>query len=724
MTPFSFAYSLIIKKNIIFNRLTKNLCINRWKISERSHCLLNSNSILFAHIKGGLQNGGTFMKTKINQGKLYAENHPGTKQYLLIQHALFNNNKQLPIIQAVGLSDGGIAIQCQGLAEQFRVQHVVTSTQGEIVARINIDIPAANAWVQSPDGSYVRSGDSAAYKQSYCNKVTHEISEHLRTASKKLSVAMRNDARHISHMSQGATLIYSVAISWLKTIPLVGGYVGLLNKIVMNPGGGAWEVSRSAYGPNGSAWNLWGDNANGVSSSLTLDASQGANEGFGLQGYNLATGSPTLFQQNQRMKLEQAESEMMGKLKIPGINDLFNKRSTPAAGEATIYLQNLEAESLWQLKNEYDQCPAWYDLHALGAAQIADLSKRDGIRDLEMGNVLNEDGSLIYGDAVKKLDNVFMSTSSIPFSKSNFCKVLEHFRPSTLNNSASDQLGISIFSLQKVQQVKAKYVAYWDSLTKESIWSRELKNHIEPILKKVHPIPAEALPKSTSSFSAKIISAMGFIHELLAAYFGSGRISSLPPTELYCKQATYALADCAASAASYMSRKEKKVNLWYDWFKSALIKMPEYCALLNMAILKGQPLGGLELDITPIGLSEFAEHKGKSWHPFRMKQFLGGENAKFGILIHDRNTVAEPNAEEWNIAQGKPLAATNPQAQVKYRGIDAGVREKWAVYKNALATVRASTTVPPEIKKLAEAMHEIQRVLMNSTQLRKSSINI
>ncbi len=154
-------------------------------------------------------------------------------------------------------------------------------------------------WVIGLDGTYIRRGNQSAYLKSDCNRMIREIEAQFHRASLELEIKFRRDQRRILRCATISQTTYSIATAWLKVIPVVGGYIGLLNKALLNPGGGTWEVMRSAYGRNGNKWNLWGSMANGVSSPLTVD---------GASGYNLGSGSPTLFQTNQRMKCPGCQS--------------------------------------------------------------------------------------------------------------------------------------------------------------------------------------------------------------------------------------------------------------------------------------------------------------------------------------------------------------------------------------------------------------------------------
>ncbi len=462
------------------------------------------------------------------------------------------------------------------------------------------------------------------------------IEKKLHEASLEIEIQFRRDNRQVARMQTISQLTMQLSLAWLKVIPHAGGYFALLNKALQNPGGGTWEVMRSSYGKEGSSWNLWGDYANGVSSPLTVD---------GAQGYNLATGSPTLFQQDQRMKCEQAESEMMGMLKLPGISSLITRKGNANAQAVANKLQELDQQALSYLSDAYEdkETAAWAKLHALGAASIGDLSSHDGVKDLNAGTVMDANGDLLGKNKIDELDQrrTFMAKRQHTFGSSLY-NALCNFVSSEGRQNVIDKLKFNLSTLQMVQRIKAKYVAYYGTITKSSVFSSMGKY----IAKELVTLGTKSVLGRTLTHSktnlleqnhfrhnlgGRFIGAIGLIHELIAAYFGSGRICSLPPTSTYAKQVAYCLEDCALVGASYMSRDtsdDGQWQSWHDWFVAALKQMPEvraFNAMLKENNVDSDKIDGIEIP----GLSEFDGYGGKGWYkrPKNFSKHTGTLNA-------------------------------------------------------------------------------------------------
>ncbi len=591
-----------------------------------------------------------------------------------------------------------------------------------------------DSWVGARDGSYIRRGDQAAYLKSESNRIIEDIDKLYQRASLSLEIQFRHDQRRIFRGTTISNAVYSISIAWLKTIPIVGGYIGLLNKVLLNPGGGAWEVLRSKYGANGAAWNLWGDNANEVSSPLTVD---------GAAGYNLATGSPTLFQEDNRLKRDQAEAEMMGMLRIRGIREWMSGASTAVARQAASQLQGLEYRSLSLLEAAYQRYPAWVNLHAMAAASMADIGSHDGVRDLNAGTVVNEATGELYGkDSLAELKSKKTFMSKHTFG-SNLYKLLKHFSSSRERDRVEAELHIPKPTLQAVQRIKAKYVAYWYELTQSSVWSTlgtyvcqylrrlgtgyvrdtgvssEAEDRYQRTLGRSPNLLADDEGTFRGNVGGRFIGAMGFIHELIAAYFGSGRICSLPATPLYAKQVAYCLEDCALVGASYMTRdtSHDKWDSWLTWFRSALAQMPEVVAFKQMYAENEFHAVSLRGIVVP-GLSEFDGYGGTGY-----RQRPTNFTASRGDLIRFRPAAEVPHTEVPDVRRAPGIAGD--VEKIAYRGIAPKMRAKWGQYKAALDALRES--IPTEniqLRNFVDALHEIQKSLMDEVGLRKSSIRL
>ena len=599
-----------------------------------------------------------------------------------------------------------------------------------------------STWVKAKDGTYVRRSDQSAYLKSESNRIISGIDALYKGASLDLEIQFRHDQRRIYWGTTISKAVYSLSIAWLKTIPVVGGYIGLLNKVLMNPGGGAWEVMRSSYGEGGSAWNLWGEDANGVSSPLTLSPTKDG--GYSTDGYNLATGSPTLFQTDNRLKREQAESEMMTMLNIPGIKDWMSGSSSAVAREAAADLQGIEYRALLLLEAAYKKYPAWVNLHAMAAASMADIGAHDGIRDLNAGTVTNSTTGDLYGKSslqALKSQKTFMAKHTFG---SNLYKLLTHFESSTGRDKVEKDLQFPKTTLQAVQRIKAKYIAYWYQLTQSSMWSslssyvckylkgvgngyvrdtgvgHEAEERYQRSLGRSPNLLAEDEGAFRGNVGGRLIGAMGFIHEIIAAYFGSGRICSLPATPLYAKQIAYCMEDCALIGASYMTRDttHEKWASWLSFFRSALAQMPELVAFKQLYAEKQPHSPALSLSgIVVPGASEFAGYGGTGWKE-RPTNFTPAR----GRGIDLRPPFAAPASTAPSVMRAPGIG--EDVKKVAYRGISPKVRDRWGQYKAALDALKKTVPAADPLHDYITAHHEMLKALMDEAGLRKSSIKL
>ncbi len=396
-------------------------------------------------------------------------------------------------------------------------------------------------WYRLQDGTYAKTVDQKSIDHSIVFHASDEMEKGLSDATKKISIVARHEAQHVAQRSRAAQYAYKIAVAGLKAIPVVGGFFGLAAKVLNNPFGGAWEVARSNYG-NG-AFNLTGEHHNGVSSALTVD---------GAKGYNLATGSPTLFQSCHRMKREQAEAELMQLAKVPGINELLSQGSTATVGtsNALADIRKLSASSSLHLLQFYRKIPAWYEFHALASLQVVNLMEKDGVKDLVSGNLLDDYGRLITGSAIDEIPKSKRYALTGFFGGSSLYDVLKELSHSKAADFEA-QLRLLNFTehgtiADRVHACKAKFIAYYPEMKKQSIFAGDIDNYVTDLVKRLS-IPEDTFPTGflSNAPGLKFAIAASFTQELLSAYFGSTRIDMLPATEKNFQKIAYALSDCA-----------------------------------------------------------------------------------------------------------------------------------------------------------------------------------
>ncbi len=600
-------------------------------------------------------------------------------------------------------------------------------------------------WVQGPDGKLVRAGDQQAYSASVFQAVDAYISGELRKATNELSAVLRSDQRRTVRLGKIATVAYNITISLLKTIPFVGGYVGLINKVLMNPLGGAYEVLRAEYGggygdgaPGG--WTVFGGASNSVMSPLTVDPDK---SDLGLGGLNLGNGgAPTLFQTNQRYKFEQAEIEIANQLpRIGSVTDLFQNKSSPQASQAKLAISELNAEALSRLHAVYKEDPLWFKLHAIGAAVVADVSGRDGVRDLNADLFNRDDQNWMSASEISSRIQQNLMHSSMD---SNMVEAISVFKRKPPSNLDERSRVLTNLQYRRAEIVKAKYVAYREDLTKESIFSTITGKYIRGICKRFgYNLPGPSdwaarvmnndLGQETRNFASKFISAWGLIHELIAAYFGSGRISALPLTMSNLKAAYYALQDCAASAAAFIAKDGGRSDLWYDWFSGTLAQLPDWRVFLTLLNKYNSEFSGDLNEIAgvvqePRALTEFSGYGGLSFKRGVGNVFGRHYKANYGGYGSAEAFEDYYQAPAGSFASTVPgvSAAFKPKGSEKYMGIASSIRGRWSTYKESFKALslyaNAETPAVQAVVRFCQELHPLISELMLKTDLKHTSI--
>ncbi len=541
---------------------------------------------------------------------------------------------------------------------------------------------------------------------------------------------------------------------------MVGGYFGLLNKILKNPAGGFWEVTRSSYGSGnvteGTGWNLFGGSANSVSSPLTLsyqkdDPNTACDESVqldvdqsGAKGFNFASGAPTGFQGNQRLKMEQAEAELMSMARIAGIDAVLAQGKQASVGNAQLRqeLEKWETGQLKSLSEAYESAPHWYLWHALGAASTVDVSNRDGEKDLEYGTSDKRDEDqafmLRYGD---EIDAIYKEENTYSNSSSMIAKYLKAFKPNIANRSSilkelmpeDEQQAKRNSWFITADKVKLQYIAYRASLVSESSFETDAGKWISAKLSGDASI--ERLRELTPNFMSTFLNAWGLIHKLIAAYFGSGRLSSLPNTIAYCKQATWVLDDCALSAGAYMisrvdeSDRDRAQNLfeWYNWFHGQLMLYPGFVALLvgtNKDLICAGETPSVEtltdLKVRGLGLSE--------WHgpggvvaaaKLRFQAFLNEPVQPYNFPSRTVPSLVMATTVE----EGSPNLFTDEMIKAgdgegEFLRVDGTIRNDYANYKRAIKKLAHQSTV---VSNYAVETHKIITALLFACGLKSDS---
>ncbi len=614
-------------------------------------------------------------------------------------------------------------------------------------------------WVDLGNGKEVRGTDQRTKEMVRVRDIEQAINENLGKAVYEVNSIFHADQRFNEKMSAILKAGYEIITATMKAIPIGGGYVGLIKKVLKNPLIGGHEVLRSTYGGgwednDGAAggWSIFGSAANGVSSPLTL--------GGGVKGYNLATGNPTLFQQDQRMKYEQMELEMMNAIgvaaNIPGIDQLFKgQANAPHAATALREMSKMRREVAEIVNVEYAQNPRWFFIDALAGVSIADVACKDGMQDLASGVLDSDDGlswdvtrmqALIRRDAVKMTGRSRMH-GVIKGYKKNI-----GFLDSTIKGYG---LTISSSQLRRMEVVKAKYVAYRKELTTDSLFSTVAADDIKRRLNAENSAFFH-VPSDESEFAPRLCSSLSLVVELFIAAFGSSRVSQLPPSKDSVREVLWVLADAAECGGAFMSNGNKNKALWVKWFYELFINHPDTRALFlqydkvaresigngNRTQAKFPTIGELRKDLNRIqvlGFQEFGNYTGQGildkaesllkGQRDILRSFTPGEKT-----IWEASTIVLPKFQEfiYHPRHTEYLHACSEQHRKLHTarldnfestadkstsvGLNPVIRQDWIVFSDRIKKLAVETrALDPQdaIKSLTEGLLSLHMVVRN-----------
>ncbi len=630
-------------------------------------------------------------------------------------------------------------------------------------------------------GAKVRAGDEVAFAAERIKQIQKTIDFNLNTAVSEVSALVTSNARRSAKVATGLKLAYAISISWLKTIPVGGGYIGLINKILQNPLGGGYEVFRSQYGggfgdgpPGG--FGIFGSASNGVMSPLTYGAPD-ENGITGLEGYNLATAAPTLFQQNQRIKFEQAEAEMQALLSCPGIGSLWGVQggSSVDADAQKQILAGLSHEAAERVNKAYETNPQWFFYHALASLQTGNVNSRNGARDLKSGVFDNADGTAWVNQ--KTMDGIIKSSFAHMSKNSEMYSVLSNFQRNTVkrekilsllqskvevdgdstdNTSQFVIKGLTEAQMRAVEIAKAKYVAYRPVMTEDALFANIASNGIKTKIKSLNGDSELSKTLDTPNFTPTFAAAWSLIHAIITAYFGSMRISGLPLGADTLKEIIYALVDASESAAAFISdetllaklhlTKAQMKERWFNWFLSQMMTCPDVVAYLTMykrsydaqgehkQLLSIDEVKGIMKDCPILGLSEFNSHTGTHFRKPRLRRLgatavvgnttgfmprFQGENPASDLLDGFRSRGEASTSWKDGVLDG--AKSKLELDAVQSLGVDESVRDAWVAFSDWVKTFNSGEADRVTGQEAMVGLHRVLRTLLTSVGLRAAS---
>ncbi|WP_226647858.1 hypothetical protein [Microbulbifer variabilis] len=418
-----------------------------------------------------------------------------------------------------------------------------------------------------------------------------------------LSKTIRHDSRWDDRLGTASSIVSKLLIAGCKTIPVIGGFAGLIGKILNNPTQGLWEVFRCQYGDGSTGkggFNLSSeifDGKNGVWSPLTYSPDSGDNN-HGLKGMNLGNGNSTLFNQDQEMRFQQMEAEMAAAI-TKDVDDILKNKLGITSGSSTISLDQkkrlvsscYKAECLIALYCEYKKKPHYYFFRVLSGVTACNLSAKDGVRDIFDGGYINSAGEIYTADELKEKERDIKIYARSGIGGSPLLKLLQDKEISIKNSykntpafnlkcgNNTPLLTKRIFS--QAILTKAKYLAYKGVLIPESFKVR--KTALSSIVEKnINCIPAEKINLNDNQIGLKVAVCLACCEELIVNYLGTPTISMLPPTRGYFSLVKYVLFDCAVTAATLMEKDDQSAQIsWRNWFAHYLFESPEFSVYYN-----------------------------------------------------------------------------------------------------------------------------------------------
>ncbi|WP_299494631.1 hypothetical protein [uncultured Shewanella sp.] len=607
------------------------------------------------------------------------------------------------------------------------------------------------------------------YRKQKCAELTNDLNRQIEEEALHLGHMVRWDERFDQKCATVAKFSAAIVLAGLKSVPFVGGYAGLLQKIIRDPLNGTYEVLRSGHGDakgtvfSGGGFSLFGDHSNGVSSALTVD---------GAKGYNLSTGNPTLFQDDDRMKLERMELEWVScaSKELKGKFDALTNKSKYRMNKDIVKKLAFEVDQheekvIHKLRFIYINEVNAAKLKVLAGISIADISQKDGIRDLESGLFTDKQGELISLADINKLG---VNASSYMTKNSRMWKTLHNLR--TNINNFQDQnyskllKGTSITSGEtfellnsitrsRVHLTKAKYVAYKDELigSNSIVFDNRVDLHVKGL---IDSLPYKSIKKYDNKKRAnKLAVALSLIHELISAYFGSTRICSLPPTLNMLKVVSYCLSDCAASAAYFMTDERKveagsKLINWRDWFWAYLSNMPETKVFRENCrenelfrqfqttdfpeyVIGLVMFNKLDLSVLPNSEQSYHQLRSKKLETINMSREF---NHRFDKVIKTtkKNLPAlgghtSKTKEEKATAARLFLGLTPEQKEQKYASkadfYDDSVFLPWLDYKATYDIMQNKRELSNDLLQYHKKTHEVLKLLLIKSGLRKDIVS-
>lgn len=607
---------------------------------------------------------------------------------------------------------------------------------------------------------------NAAFQQYAIEAFYQDLNKKAKVEATHLAKVVRAVNRHDAHVAQVTSFMTELLISGIKTIPAIGGFAGLVHKMINNPLSGTWQVVRCGFGNERfgtDGFNLFGDAKNNVWSPLTYNTSN-PDGAYGLSGMNLSTGNATLFQSDQRKRFEQFESELANlispvisdKLGIKNIHGAFKKTPIELKQQPHFNAGDYTTDASVRVYLAYQRRPKYFFFRALSSIILVDINDHDGIKDILSGSFLNDEGIIVDRDELKKrvstLGKTYISKHSpvyhILYKSSDTIQAVykqclaEKGRLQISDKQAINSI-ITPVRLSETLLVKVKYLSYWEPLVGHRFFSSALDTLVKSMIEKHYRF---SMSLTMSNIGQRLAICLAFCEELLLSYLGTTKMSLLPPTALYLDAVSYVIDDCAASAADLMHKNNNtERQKWRDWFYLFLLKLPEVnvffdrCqqqGLLNQhKTFSGKQVVGLSPLVNPNLLGvEFSPYPRKTLtfdgigqHESEIKQYLAP------IVVPASDKLKRPSWEKYAAAHDrvyKPIEIDGKSSIPLWEDIVLSVDKKehyiesvqnpWARYKTFYDLIQYSGEINlDELKLLIKGQHEVIKAILCHTGMRK-----